>query len=116
MADRSYGDVIWTNHALSRTSDRGLTQKIVWETYRYPDEKREGKEKGTTEFLRKVEDSIVTVIGKQNEKRQWLIISCWANPPLPGSIDIQVQKEHKTYRRAGFFGKFFYTIKKQLGL
>lgn len=116
MGSQSYGGVIWTKHALSRLNDRGLTKSLAWETYRSPDEKREGKEKGTTEFIRRVDSSIVTVIGKQNEKKEWVIISCWIDPPLAGSIDIQKREEWKIYKKAGFFGKFFYTFKRQLGL
>ena len=116
MADQRYGGVIWTNHALSRLHDRGLTQELAWYTFKHADKTLKGKEQGTTEFHRKEKGSTITVIAKQSEKKEWIIISCWANPPLPGSMDIVKQQDYKKYKNSGFFEKFFYDLKRQFGL
>jgi hypothetical protein len=113
---RIYGDVIWTNHALERLGQRGLTQHLAWQAFRYADKSLPGKNAGTTEYQKRVGKSLITVIATQNEKREWLILSCWIDPPLPGSIDIKNNKYWQAYKKAGFWGKFWITIKKQLGI
>lgn len=115
MLDQKYGGIIWTNHALSRLNQRGLTQEKAWYTFKHPDDSYKGKEAATTEFIRKEQNSTITVIAKQNEKKEWIVISSWVDPPLPGSIDIAKKEEYKKYKKSGFFGKLVYSIKKQLG-
>jgi hypothetical protein len=110
-----YGNAIWTNHALERLGQRGLSQDLAWQAFRYPDQSFQGKNPGTTEYQKKFGKSLVTIIAKQNEKREWIILSCWIDPPLPGSIDIKKQEDWKKYKKAGFWGKFWLTVKKQLG-
>lgn len=116
MFDRDYGGIIWTNHALERLGQRGLTQKLAWEAFKHPTATLDGKNHGTIEFQRKVHDSLITVIAKKNEKKEWIILSCWIDPPLPGSIDIRTKEEQKKFQKASSWGKFWLTVKKQLGL
>lgn len=112
----SYGNAIWTNHALERLGQRGLSQDMAWKAFQYPDRSLPGKNSGTTEYQKRFGPSLVTVIAAQNERKQWLILSCWIDPPLPGSIDIKKNEDWKKYRKAGFWGKFWLTLKKQLGM
>ena len=114
--DKFYGNAIWTNHALERLGQRGLSQDIAWRTFRYPDSTTAGKNPGTKEFQKKFGPSLVTIIASQNEKREWVILSCWIDPPLPGSIDIKKNEYWKKYKKAGFWGKFWLTLRKQIGL
>lgn len=114
MNQRDFGGAIWTDHVLERLGQRGMTQSRAWETFRYPDEKLPGKNKGTTEFQKRIGSSLATVIATKNEQNKWVIISTWIDPPLPGSIDIQKKKEYQSYRKAGRLGKVFLTIKRQL--
>lgn len=114
MLDRHYGGVIWTKHALGRLSERGFTQELAWETFRHPDTTALAKEGGTS-FQKRVGSSVVTIIGKKNEHNEWIIISCWIHPPLEGTVDYKRWQAYKNYQKASFWGKLWYTLKRQLG-
>lgn len=113
---RDYGRAIWTNHALARLGQRGLSQKLAWQAFQYPDRSLVGKEPGTTEFQKQFDGSLVTVIARQNDKQEWVILSCWIDPPLAGSIDILKKEESAKFQKASFWGKWWLTLKKQLGI
>lgn len=115
MASQQYGGVIWTNHALQRLSQRGLSQAMAWEAFKYPDKVLEGKKTGTTEYQKGIGNSQATIIATQNEKREWIILSCWIDPPLPGSIDAKKYKQYKEYQKSSGLRKFFLVLKQQLG-
>ncbi len=115
MASHDYGGAIWTNHALQRLSERGLSQAIAWDTFKYPDKVLEGKKTGTTEYQKRVGNSLATIIATQNEKKEWIILSCWIDPPLPGSIDHKKYAQYKNYQKASGFKKFLLILKQQLG-
>src|SRR3989344_5960746 len=110
-----YGGAIWTNHALQRLGQRGLTQELAWKAFNSPHHSLPGKNPGTIEFQKRFNKSLITIIAKQNEKKEWIILSCWIDPPLPGSIDIKKKDEWQKYQKAGFWGKMFLTLRKQLG-
>lgn len=116
MVSRNYGNVIWTNHALDRLGQRGLSQQMAYQAFSNPDSSFPGKKPGTTEYQKHFGNSLVTIIATQTEKREWLILSCWIDPPLPGSIDSKKNEYYKAYKKAGFWGKFWLTLKKQIGL
>lgn len=111
-----YGGAIWTNHALERLDQRGLTQQLAWQTFHDPDVAEKGKNPGTTEFRKRFGKSTVTVIGKRNEKNEWIILSNWIDPPLPGTVDFKKREDWLKYKKASFWGKVLFTLKKQLGL
>ena len=106
---------IWTNHALERLGQRGLSQKMAGETFSRPDHQIEGKQPGTVEFQRRYGKSLVTVIAKKNDQRECIILSCWIDPPLPGSIDILKKQNYIAYQKASFWGKLWIICKRQLG-
>lgn len=110
-----YGGAIWTNHALERLGQRGLTQDLAKQAFQHPDFSIPGKKSGTVEYQKKFGISIITVIAKQNEKNEWVILSCWIDPPLPGSIDIKKREEYKRFKKATFWGKIWLAFKSQLG-
>lgn len=110
----NYHGVIWTNHALMRLDARGLSQDLAWQAFSSPDHKLPGKNPGTTEFQKKIGSSRITIIAKQNERGEWLILSNWIDPPLIGTADYYKKEEYKRYQKAGFWGKLFLTIKKQI--
>lgn len=114
--NKFFGNVIWTNHALQRLNQRGLTQPIAFQAFSNADKSLAGKNKGTTEYQKRFGNSLVTIIATQNEKNEWLILSCWIDPPLPGSIDIKKNEFWKLYKKAGFWGKFWLIFKRQIGL
>lgn len=109
-----YGKAIWTNHALERLGQRGLSQYIAWQTLTSPDRAIPGKNNGTMEFQKQFGTSLVTVIAKKNDKGEWIVLSNWIDPPLPGTLDYYQKEEYKKYQKAGFWGKFWFTLKKQL--
>lgn len=112
---KNYGGAIWTNHALERLSKRGLSQDLAWQAFQYPDTSLPGKKAETTEYRKKLGNSLVTIVTKRNEKGEWIILSCWADPPFSGSIDIKEKQRYKKYQKASFLGKFWLTLKTQLG-
>jgi hypothetical protein len=117
MADaNSYNNLIFTNHALQRLKERKFMQQMAWETFIKPDSVIDGKHSETKEFRRRFDASVVTLIAKQNEKQQWVVLSCWIDPPLPGTKDYKEKQRYNAYQKAGFWRKFWLTIKSQLGL
>ena len=111
-----FAGAIWTNHARERLGQRGLSQSLAASAFTHPDRRIDGKEAGTYEFQKRVGKSLITIIAKQNEKYEWIILSCWIDPPLPGSIDIIKKQRWQQYQKAGFWGKLWLTLLRQLGL
>ena len=110
-----YKNAIWTNHALERIKQRKLSIESASQTLWSPDISLKGKQSGTFEYQKKIGALTITVIATQNEKREWVVVSCWIDPPLPGSIDIKKKEEWKKYKKVSVWGKFLYELKKQLG-
>lgn len=111
---RAYGGAIWTNHALERLGVRGLTQELAWRAFQHPDHSDQGKQKGSFKYRKKFGNSTVTVIAKQNEKHEWVILSCWINPPLPGYLDDRKKKAWEKYKKASLWGQLWMDLKKDL--
>lgn len=116
MGKNSYfGGAIWTNHAIDRLKERGMSKDIAVKAFQNPDSKGNGKQKGTYEFQKKIGNSFVTVIATQNEKKEWIILSCWVDPPIYGTRDWKSKQYYKEYQKAGFWGKLWVIFKKQIG-
>lgn len=116
MAQTHYGGLIWTNHALERLHQRGLSQENALITFRNPEEILVGKNPGSSEFIRHFGSTKVTLIGKQNEKKEWIILSAWIDPPLPGSLDDRKKRAYHAYKKAPWWKKIVLSIKSQVGL
>lgn len=114
--NQHYGGVIWTNHALERLHQRKLPQHIAFLAYSQSDTRMAGKQPGTTELRKQYGRSLITLIMRQNERREWLVLSAWIDPPLPGTLDHKKHSAWKQQKRAGFWGKLWYQIKKQFGI
>lgn len=110
-----YGGLIWTNHAIERMRDRGLKQELAWEAFKNPDWSGEAREPGSTKYEKQYSGSRITLIAKQNERNEWIVISSWIDPPTPGSIDWRKRENYKKFQKAGFWGKMLLTLKAQLG-
>lgn len=115
VVKRDYGGIIWTNHALDQLVERGLSQEKVWEAFNNPDSSSKGRTPDSFEFRKKFDKHTVTVITKKNEKNEWVVLSCWINPPLPGTEDTKQKEEYKKYQKSSGLGKVLLTVKKQLG-
>ena len=77
--DRTFGGVIWTNHALERLSQRGIKQGDAWATWSRPDQSRKGAS-GNWVYYRTFGSEKIEVVAKQNEKHEWIILSVWSKP------------------------------------
>jgi hypothetical protein len=76
--DSHFGGVIWTNHALDRLRERGISQGDAWATWRRPDDSHYEKDKGVWVFRRSWNRQMVEVVAKKNEKGEWIIFSVWS--------------------------------------
>lgn len=115
MAQINYGGIIWTNHVLERLSQRDITQENALVTFRHPDKSFPGKKGGSFEYIKYFGEKRLTLIGKQNREKEWVIISAWVDPPLPGSMDEKRQQAYKAYRSARGVKKIWLSIMRQLG-
>lgn len=76
--NKNFGGVIWTNHALFRLGQRGLSQSNAWATFRRPDQSRYAKTSGAWVFYKTYGSQKIEVVAKKNEKNQWVILSVWS--------------------------------------
>lgn len=107
---------IWTNHALERLKERGLTQEAAGTAFKHPDFSGPATKPGSYQFQKKIGKTLVSVIAKKNEKNEWLILSAWTDPPLPGTKDEKRRENYRKYQKASFFKKILITFARQLGL
>lgn len=92
----TYQGIIWTHHALKRLADRKIPQEYAWRAFTFPDRSKKGNAAHSTEFIKQINTHTVSVIAKQNDHKQWLILSAWITPPIPGSIDHIKTKTHSS--------------------
>ncbi len=111
-----YKNTIWTNHVRERLLDRCIPIDHAWKTLHYPESTVTGKKSGTTEYSKRIGKHILTVIATQNEKREWVVLSCWARPPYPGSMDIKKRNAYFKYKQSSLAGKIWIHIKRMFGI
>ena len=90
-AGRNYGGIIWTNHALERLNERGIKQGDAWATWNRPEQSRpgSGSQQGAWVYYRTYGDERIEVVAKQNEKKEWIILSVWSKKVFGGEITKQ---------------------------
>ena len=76
--DNHFGGVIWTNHALDRMRERGIKQGDAWATWRKPQVSTKGSISGSWVYHRNYGKDQIEVVAKQNERREWIILSVWS--------------------------------------
>lgn len=76
--NQKYGGVIWTNHALDRLRERGISQSDAWATWKNPDQSRFATTNGAWVYYKTYGDRKIEVVAKQNEKKEWVILSVWS--------------------------------------
>ena len=119
-------DVVFTNHAIERMKQRGISGDWVWQAVKKADKTIAGKEKHTTESIKQFGEHTVTAITKKNDLGEWVVLSAWMDPPIQGTIDyFKKQKYNKSLKKAqeyaykmekaSFWGKLWLTFKKQAG-
>lgn len=114
MNQRDFGGIIWTHHALARLDQRGLTQDIAYNAFRYPDKVEKARE-GGSEFVKWSGKSRITVIAKQNERGEWLVVSNWVDPPLYGTTDYYKKKDYQAYKRMPWWARMITDTFKAIG-
>lgn len=110
-----YGGVIWTNHALERLQQRGITQEQALTTFRNP-ESSHVRDHGATAYVKFFGEKKVTLLGKYTNEKEWIIVSAWIDPPLPGSADEKKKKRYWEYKNAVWWKKILLAFRNQLGL
>jgi hypothetical protein len=107
-------DYIWTNHAYQRLRERRIPQDYLEQTIADPD--RTIQRKGSFELQKKIDEKIVTALVKQNDRGENIIVSCWVNPPFPGTKDHRLKQRYNKMQKASGFKKFWQHVLYQLGL
>jgi hypothetical protein len=69
---------------------------------------------GTIEYSKSIDNHLVSVVAKENDAGEWVIISCWVEPPYPGSVDEAKKLRYQQYLHSGFWGKLWLHLKRQL--
>lgn len=77
---RYFGGVIWTNHALARLNERGITQATALTTLLQPQRSRWAADKQAWIYNRTFSGQAVEVVATQNELKQWVVVSVWSRP------------------------------------
>ena len=73
-----YGGVIWTNHAIRRLRERGIKIEYALTTLNSPQESRPSTVKGAWIYYRTWGNDRIEVVAKQNERKEWMVISVWS--------------------------------------
>jgi len=107
-------EIIWTNHAKKRLSDRKISQNQITETINAPDSKINNAD-GSSELAREYGKQKVHVVIKANEKKELIVLSCWINPPNYNSMDFKKKQHYKKLNKSSTFKKFWYTLLNQIG-
>jgi hypothetical protein len=98
--DSNFGGVIWTKHALERLAERRIKQGDAWATFRRPDQSRYARSKGAWVYYKTWGRQKIEVVAKQNEKKEWVILSVWSKPDVG-------KKTSEGLSFVGFFKKIF---------
>ena len=120
-------DVVFTNHAIERIKERGMSGDWIWQAVKQPDTKMAGKEKHTTEFAKRLNGHIVTAVAKKNDIGEWVVLSAWIDPPIAGTKDYhkkeayhkkqeKIRELSRRMEKASFWGKMWLAFRKQAGL
>lgn len=108
--------IILTNHARQRLAERQLSPNWVEQTVQQSDQRRHGRQAGTTEFVRRFGTSQVTVVANQNDRQEWIVVSAWIDPPVAGTKDSRKKQRYQIYRQSPWWKKFLLLAAKQLGI
>lgn len=76
--DNKYGGVIWTNHAIKRLNERGISQGDAWATWSRPEQSRYASAKGAWIYYRTYGNQRIEVVAKKNDRGEWIILSVWS--------------------------------------
>ena len=106
--------IILTNHAKKRLNDRKISKNQILQTISSPDFKIYNSD-GSIELSKKYGNQKVYTVIKENEKKEYIILSCWINPPNYGSKDFKNKQFNKSLRKSSGIKKIWYTFLNQIG-
>jgi hypothetical protein len=106
---------IWTNHAIQRRKERKIPRKLIDQALYHPDKKLY-RNAYTTELQKKIKGITTAVVIKENEHREKIIVSCWVNPPFPGTRDYKLRQRFFAMKKASFLKKIWLTLLTSIGL
>ena len=86
--DNRYKGLIWTNHALQRLRERGIKQGDAWATWNSPEQSRKGAS-GNWVYYKTYGNQRIEVVAKQNENREWIILSVWSKEVFGNEKSVQ---------------------------
>jgi hypothetical protein len=78
-SSRQYKELIFTNHALDRLAQRRVDQSEAWATWRRPDKRYYAATKQAWVFQRSWRHRQIELVAKQNERKEWVVLSVWSN-------------------------------------
>lgn len=105
---------IWTNHVKTRMKERKIPESYMSQTINNPD--RVFHNHGAIEHHKHIEGRTVAAIIKKNEHGEHIIVSCWINPPFPGTKDAKKRARYLEMKKASPWKKLWLTVLDQLGL
>jgi hypothetical protein len=106
---------IWTNHAQKRRKERKIAQKLIDQALQSPDRILH-RESGVKEFQKIIAKKTIAALVKRNHKGEHIIISCWVNPPNPGTKDYRRRLRYFEMQRSSFMKKLWLMLLNKLGL
>lgn len=106
---------IWTNHALTRLNERKIPQALINQVL-YKPSRTIYKKDGTIELQRRFDKKLVAAIVKENSIGEKIILSCWINPPNPGTIDFKKRARYLEKQKGSIFKKLWLFLLDRLGL
>jgi hypothetical protein len=105
--DNRFGGVIWTNHALDRLLERNISQGDAWATITRPDQSRKGSAPGSWVYYKTYGDQKIEVVAKQNENKEWIILSVWSRPVYPARNAMHSVAGRQKYDNKSILRKLF---------
>lgn len=76
--EREHQGFIFSTHALERVKDRSITQDAVASVMRQPEKTFPGKKRGTTKFIRTLNNRRIHVVASYlADQKKWLVVSVW---------------------------------------
>lgn len=96
-----YKELIFTNHAVSRLKERNISQSDAWAVWRNPDSSNYAKSKNAYVFYKTFGTTKIEVVAKQNENKEWIVLSVWSKP---------VKDTNKPTAQKSFLKKLFFQL------
>jgi hypothetical protein len=86
--NRNYKELVFTNHALNRLKERGVGMSEAWACWRHPQKREYAATRGGWVFTRNWGKRQIEVVAKQNDRKDWVVLTVWSNrllynPPAP---------------------------------